>query len=163
MGVVMASIKALDLIKRLATDSEFRKRLSAADHQGKRGLLATEGFADVMCEDVRDLQRSGVQQPSAATLTETITAGVKAVATAAFGAPAKAAAAISGPADTAAISVPTMASAGFGAPAKAAAAISGPADTAAISVPAMASAGFSAPAFAAPAFSAPAFAAKAAG
>ncbi|WP_148294176.1 hypothetical protein [Azospirillum sp. B506] len=157
----MASIKAFDLIKRLATDSEFRKRLGAEDHRGKQALLASEGFADVVHGDVRALQQSGVQRSPVASLTETIATGAKAVAVAAFGAPAKAAAAISGPAETAGISVPAIACAGFGTPAKAAAAISGPAETAGISVPAIACAGFSAPAFAAPAFCAPAFATRA--
>lgn len=132
----MALTTAFDLIKRLATDGEFRKRLNSEGSQGKRALLATEGFVDLAADDVRKAVPPAMQHPLAAVRADQAVTGIAAMSVAG----------ISGPADTAGISGPADT-----------AGISGPAATAAISVPAIASAGFSAPAFAAPAFSAPAF------
>ncbi|WP_146210800.1 hypothetical protein [Azospirillum sp. TSO35-2] len=134
----MTSGKAFDLIKRLATDSDFRKRLKEVSSQGARALLAAEGFADVAADDVRAAMPRSVPHPSIAARTDNATTSVVASAAAGFSVPANASAGFGTPASAAAgFSVPANASAGFGAPASAAAGFS---------VPANASAGFGTPA-----------------
>ncbi|WP_372397317.1 hypothetical protein ABMY26_25110 [Azospirillum sp. HJ39] len=165
----MSLTTAFDLIKRLATDGEFRKRLNSEGSQGKRALLATEGFADLAADDVRKAVPPAMQYPLAAVRVDEGATCISAMTVAGISGPADTAG-ISGPADTAGISGPAATAAisgpadtaGISGPADTAG-ISGPAATAAISVPAVASAGFSAPAFAAPAFAAPAFSAPAFG
>lgn len=49
----MAKEQALALIKRLATDGEFRNQLNALDIPGKQALLAQSGFGGVLPDHVR--------------------------------------------------------------------------------------------------------------
>ncbi|PWC85379.1 hypothetical protein TSH100_15765 [Azospirillum sp. TSH100] len=114
----MASKNALDLIKRLATDDDFRKRLNDMNSQDARTLLATEGFADVMAADIRAVTPQSTPQPSIAAWTDNAGSVVVANSAAGFGVPANASAGFGTPASAAAgFGVPANASAGFGAPA----------------------------------------------
>ncbi|WP_042443067.1 hypothetical protein [Azospirillum sp. B510] len=56
----MATMTAVDLIKRLATDSSFRAVLGGGDMKAKRDTLARHGFAKVEAADLR-----AMAQPSA--------------------------------------------------------------------------------------------------
>ncbi|MCG5244203.1 hypothetical protein MCW82_31035, partial [Azospirillum doebereinerae] len=49
----MANERALDLIKRLATDGDFRNQLNALDAAGKQALLEQNGFGGVSADEVR--------------------------------------------------------------------------------------------------------------
>ncbi|MBP2227122.1 hypothetical protein J2847_000389 [Azospirillum agricola] len=52
-GPVMSKERAFDLIRRLATDGEFRSRLKQTEAAGKRELLDRSGFGEVGVDDLR--------------------------------------------------------------------------------------------------------------
>ncbi len=49
----MSKERAFDLIRRLATDGEFRSRLKQTEAAGKRELLDRSGFGEVGVDDLR--------------------------------------------------------------------------------------------------------------
>lgn len=114
----MKSVKVRALVERLATDADFRIRLSSLDAKGKRALLDRDGFAGVTPADIRSFAAKSRQRPLTASAPSVDEAkqSVDGVSAAGFGQVASGSAAGFGQvaSTSAAVSVVGVSSAGFG-------------------------------------------------